>query len=64
MIAIQLGSGKNGFGVHTFLPLIRNFPHLDENFVTVMPLIHVETWPVRTGPDRSLKKNFSQVKWG
>lgn len=33
--AIQLVNGFNGFGVHTFLSVVRNFPHLYTNFVFV-----------------------------
>jgi len=33
MTAIQLVNGYNGFGVHTFLSVIRNFPGLYKNFV-------------------------------
>ena len=35
MTAIQLVNGYNGFGVHTFLSIIRNFPGLYKNFVFV-----------------------------
>jgi amino acid transporter len=35
MTAIQLVSGYNGFGVHTFLSIIRGFPGLYKNFVFV-----------------------------
>ena len=33
MTAIQLVNGYNGFGVHTFLSVIRSFPGLYKNFV-------------------------------
>jgi amino acid transporter len=33
MTAIQLVSGYNGFGVHTVLSVIRNFPNLYKNFI-------------------------------
>jgi amino acid transporter len=33
MTAIQLVSGYNGFGVHTTLSVIRNFPNLYKNFI-------------------------------
>jgi hypothetical protein len=35
MTAIQLVSDYNGFGVHTFLSIIRNFPDLYKNFIFV-----------------------------
>jgi len=35
MTAIQLVNGYNGFGVHTFLTIIRSFPGLYKNFVFV-----------------------------
>jgi len=35
MTAIQLVSGYNGFGVHTFLSVVRNFPHVYKNFIFV-----------------------------
>ncbi len=35
MTAIQLVSGYNGFGVHTFLSILRGFPGLYKNFVFV-----------------------------
>ncbi len=35
MTAIQLVGGYNGFGVHTFLSIIRGFPGLYKNFVFV-----------------------------
>jgi amino acid transporter len=35
MTAIQLVSGYSGFGVHTFLSIIRSFPALYKNFVFV-----------------------------
>jgi amino acid transporter len=35
MTAIQLVSGYSGFGVHTFLSIIRSFPGLYKNFVFV-----------------------------
>jgi amino acid transporter len=35
MTAIQLVNGFNGFGVHTFLSIIRSFPGLYKNFVFV-----------------------------
>jgi amino acid transporter len=35
MTAIQLVSGYNGFGVHTFLSIIRGFPGLYKNFIFV-----------------------------
>jgi amino acid transporter len=35
MTAIQLVSGYNGFGVHTFLSIIRGFPGLYKNFVFI-----------------------------
>jgi amino acid transporter len=33
--AIQLVAGYNGFGIHTFLSVIRNFPHVYKNFIFV-----------------------------
>lgn len=33
--AIQLVDDFNGFGVHTFLSIIRNFPHLYKNYIFV-----------------------------
>jgi amino acid transporter len=35
MTAIQLVSGFNGFGVHTLLSIVRNFPHVYKNFIFV-----------------------------
>jgi amino acid transporter len=35
MTAIQLVNGYNGFGVHTFLSIFRNFPGLYKNFIFV-----------------------------
>ncbi len=35
MTAIQLVNGYNGFGVHTFLTIIRSFPGLYRNFIFV-----------------------------
>jgi amino acid transporter len=35
MTAIQLVSGYNGFGIHTFLSIIRGFPGLYKNFVFI-----------------------------
>lgn len=35
MTAIQLVNGYNGFGVHTFLSVVRNFPGLYKNFIFV-----------------------------
>jgi amino acid transporter len=35
MTAIQLVNGYNGFGVHTFLTIIRSFPELYKNFIFV-----------------------------
>ncbi|MDO9581039.1 MAG: amino acid transporter, partial [Bacteroidales bacterium] len=35
MTAIQLVSGFSGFGVHTFLSIVRNFPHVYKNFIFV-----------------------------
>jgi amino acid transporter len=35
MTAIQLVNGYNGFGVHTFLTIIRSFPNLYKNFIFV-----------------------------
>jgi amino acid transporter len=35
MTAIQLVTGYNGFGVHTFLSIIRGFPGLYKNFIFV-----------------------------
>ena len=35
MTAIQLVGGYNGFGVHTFLSIIRGFPGLYKNFIFV-----------------------------
>jgi hypothetical protein len=35
MTAIQLVSGYNGFGVHTFLSIIRNFPGAYRNFIFI-----------------------------
>lgn len=35
MTAIQLVSGFHGFGVHTFLSIVRNFPHVYKNFIFV-----------------------------
>ena len=35
MTAIQLVNGYNGFGVHTFLTIVRSFPGLYKNFVFV-----------------------------
>jgi hypothetical protein len=33
--AIQLVSGFNGFGIHTFLSILRNFPGLYKNFIFI-----------------------------
>ena len=33
LTAIQLVSGYNGFGVHTLLSTIRNFPHIYKNYI-------------------------------
>ncbi len=33
--AIQLVAGYNGFGIHTFLSVVRNFPHVYKNFIFV-----------------------------
>jgi amino acid transporter len=35
MTAIQLVNGYNGFGIHTFLSIVRSFPGLYKNFVFV-----------------------------
>jgi len=35
MTAIQLVTGYNGFGIHTFLSIARNFPNLYKNFIFV-----------------------------
>jgi amino acid transporter len=35
MTAIQLVNGYNGFGIHTFLSVVRNFPGLYKNFIFV-----------------------------
>ncbi|MDD1667340.1 MAG: APC family permease [Methanomicrobiales archaeon] len=35
MTAVQLVTGFNGFGLHTFYSIIRNFPNLYENFIFV-----------------------------
>ncbi|MCL5991229.1 MAG: hypothetical protein M1419_03905 [Bacteroidetes bacterium] len=35
MTAIQLVSGYNGFGIHTFFSILHSFPHLYKNFVFV-----------------------------
>ena len=35
MTAIQLVNGYNGFGIHTFLSIVRNFPGLYKNFIFV-----------------------------
>lgn len=35
MTAIQLVSGFSGFGVHTLLSIVRNFPHVYKNFIFV-----------------------------
>jgi amino acid transporter len=35
MTAIQLAGGYNGFGIHTFLSIVRNFPGLYKNFIFV-----------------------------
>jgi amino acid transporter len=35
MTAVQLVTGFNGFGLHTFYTLIRSFPNLYENFIFV-----------------------------
>ncbi len=35
MTAIQLVGGYNGFGIHTFLSIARNFPNLYRNFIFV-----------------------------
>jgi len=35
MMAVQLVSGFNGFGVHTLLSIIQNFPDLYKNFIFV-----------------------------
>jgi len=35
MTAIQLANGYNGFGIHTFLSVVRNFPGLYRNFIFV-----------------------------
>jgi len=35
MTAIQLVNGYNGFGIHTFLSIIRSFPGLYKNFIFV-----------------------------
>ncbi len=35
MTAVQLVTGYSGFGVHTFLSILRNFPHLYKNFIFV-----------------------------
>jgi amino acid transporter len=35
MTAVQLVNGYNGFGVHTFLTIIRSFPGLYKNFIFV-----------------------------
>ena len=33
--AIQLVAGYNGFGIHTFLSIVRNFPNVYKNFIFV-----------------------------
>lgn len=35
MIAVQLVTGFNGFGLHTFYSILRSFPNLYENFIFV-----------------------------
>jgi amino acid transporter len=35
MTAVQLVTGFNGFGLHTFYSILRNFPNLYENFIFV-----------------------------
>ena len=35
MTAVQLVTGYSGFGIHTFLSIVRNFPNLYRNFIFV-----------------------------
>jgi amino acid transporter len=35
LTAIQLVAGYNGFGIHTFLSVARNFPHFYKNFIFI-----------------------------
>lgn len=56
MTAILLVNGYNGFGIHSFLSIIRNFPGLYKNFIFITiaevdvsafrdsnPVVHIET---------------------
>jgi len=57
MTAIQLVNGYNGFGVHTFLSVIRSFPGLYKNFIFVS-VAEVDVGSFRESEDvRSLESS-------
>jgi amino acid transporter len=57
--AIQLVAGYNGFGIHTFLSVVRNFPHVYKNFVFVSVAV-VDSGSFKGSEDVEALKNSAK----
>jgi amino acid transporter len=57
--AIQLVAGYNGFGIHTFLSVVRNFPHVYKNFVFVSVAV-VDSGSFKGSEDVDALKNSAR----
>jgi amino acid transporter len=57
--AIQLVAGYNGFGIHTFLSVVRNFPHVYKNFVFVSVAV-VDSGSFKGSEDVDALKNSAK----
>jgi amino acid transporter len=57
--AIQLVAGYNGFGIHTFLSVVRNFPHVYQNFIFVSVAV-VDSGSFKGSEDVDALKNSTK----
>jgi hypothetical protein len=57
--AIQLVAGYNGFGIHTFLSVVRNFPHVYKNFIFVSVAV-VDSGSFKGSEDVDALKNSAR----
>jgi hypothetical protein len=59
MTAIQLVNGYNGFGIHTFLSIIRSFPGLYKNYIFIS-VAEVDVGSFKGSGDRNAVRLFDE----
>lgn len=60
LTAIQLVAGYNGFGIHTFLSILRNFPQFYKNFVFISVAV-VDSGSFKGADDLEALKQSAQL---